>query len=974
MDSLLLPLRSRFKAFATVCVFIALKTSDSGIPIRVQSILQSVPSLTTNDIAVFSGILGSQVLRLFWDFDQSPNDNIDLDRAANSSQHLYASLYAPLQSEPSPPINTDQKRPAKRPRRSQPPKTSDPIRQVTALLSLFDSSIDALFGKAACYESLVARLARENMPQQILAPAGQMSELSMDDLATGLPRQPFYRGQIVSSATLVEPAVEAQHADLQGPSKVHSSVWTALHETRGIEQLYSHQAQAIDLIMEGHDAVVSTATASGKSVIYQLPILDLLLRDAQARILIIYPTKALAQDQLASLKELVAAVPALQHVLVSTLDGDTPSAPNSAGNGSLRTAIRQSASVILTNPDTLHVAMLPGVDRWQPFWACLRMVVIDELHVYQGRLGQHFAHILSRLQRLSTRLQFVACSATTSNPQTHMEQLTHRPDIKVVSSDGSPHGARHLVLWDSLHEPRKPILFRDTAYIAGYLLRHGKRAIVFCKSRRACELALREITDYLDTSEELRPFRSQIMSYRGGYTLQERREIEAAMFSGRLHMVIATSALELGIDVGSLDAVVMVGMPITTASFWQQAGRAGRRSQTALALVIATGTQVDRHVVASAGDGQAVFDRCFAPAEITHDPDVSKEHLQCAAFERPIDVEGDDSQFVRDICGSSSELVGKALTWDAATLRWACPLSCKPCPAAKVSIRSSRPTSEDCWLVVAIANGSQRNAGRRILEEVEATRAMFELYEGGIFLHRGHTYAIELIDADTRTALVTCANVSWHTAKREYLDVVPELALASALPWPHVQYTFGDVEIATTGIGYRRIDSRTRKVVEVVDRMTPRLLAKSRGVWIDLPADIIRKLVQSCYSFEASVHGARHALLSAIGITMGCASTQLSTMCSGHETHHHRAKPPCLVVFELVPTAEEGPLLRSVSESRDIIERAFRRVSSCTCGSGCTECVHLSSGCREQNLGIDRAGAKLILQWLTNDLLTELPT
>ncbi|KAJ2360628.1 ATP-dependent 3'-5' DNA helicase, partial [Coemansia sp. RSA 2611] len=181
-----------------------------------------------------------------------------------------------------------------------------------------------------------------------------MPELSMDDIVTDLQRQPFYSSQIIDAAALTEPAVEAQYADLQGTNKVHSSVWTALRETRGIEQLYSHQAQAIDFIMGGHDIVVSTATASGKSVIYQLPILDLLLRDPQARILIIYPTKALAQDQLASLKELVAAVPALQHVLVSTLDGDTPSAPNSAGNGSQRTVIRQSASVILTNPDTLH--------------------------------------------------------------------------------------------------------------------------------------------------------------------------------------------------------------------------------------------------------------------------------------------------------------------------------------------------------------------------------------------------------------------------------------------------------------------------------------------------------------------------------------------------------------------------------------------------------------------------------------------
>ncbi|KAJ2603991.1 ATP-dependent 3'-5' DNA helicase, partial [Coemansia sp. RSA 1694] len=207
----------------------------------------------------------------------------------------------------------------------------------------------------------------------------------MDDVVADLQRQPFYHGQLVSAA--IDPAVDAQYASLsESSASVDSRAWTALRETRGIEQLYSHQALAIDWIMQGHDVVVSTATASGKSVIYQLPILDLLLRDPQARILIVYPTKALAQDQLSALKELLAHTPALSHVLVSTLDGDTPSAVVGENQ---RAVIRQSASVILTNPDTLHVAMLPGVAQWKPFWACLRMVVIDELHIYQSRLGQH---------------------------------------------------------------------------------------------------------------------------------------------------------------------------------------------------------------------------------------------------------------------------------------------------------------------------------------------------------------------------------------------------------------------------------------------------------------------------------------------------------------------------------------------------------------------------------------------------------
>ncbi|KAJ2636628.1 ATP-dependent 3'-5' DNA helicase [Coemansia sp. RSA 1694] len=553
-----------------------------------------------------------------------------------------------------------------------------------------------------------------------------------------------------------------------------------------------------------------------------------------------------------------------------------------------------------------------------------------------------------------------------------MQQLIHRSDIKVVDTDGSPHGARHLVLWDSLvKEPDSAVTpFSDVAYIAGYLLRCGKRAIVFCKTRQACELTQREISDYLSALADLRPFRSQVMSYRGGYTPRERREIEAAMFSGRTRMVVATSALELGIDVGSLDAVLMVGVPYTTASLWQQAGRAGRRNQAALAMVVATAAPIDRHAVASSSELQtaAVFARCFAPAEITSDSAIAAAHLQCAAFEQPIDASGVDSAFAVEI-SSSGDLVSSALTWDKATLRWACPMSCKPWPAAKVSIRSS--SEKDCWQVVLVAAAASAASAvaRRVLEEMEANRALYVLYEGGIFLHRGQSYAIELVDPETCTALVTHANVSWYTQKRDYTDVVPALALSSAQPKPHVQFIYGDVEVATTGIGYKRIDSRTRKVVETVDRLSPRLSRKSRGVWVDLPAAVSRSLVQHGYAVEASMHGAQHALLTAVCSVICCASTQLATRCIGHEMAHCRDKPLCLVVYEISADDSEGPLSRAVALSSEIVELACRRATTCLCGDGCVECVLLSAGCREQNRDIDCAGARLILRWLSSNFI-----
>ncbi|KAJ2909197.1 ATP-dependent 3'-5' DNA helicase, partial [Coemansia aciculifera] len=339
-------LRRRFKAFATVCVFIALKNGNESAPLRAQVLLQSVPSLTTNDIAVFSGILGSKVLRLYW---ATPNDDLD---CADYEPCLYFDFKLDEKEE-------EENRPTKRQRQRR--KTTsvlipDPVRRVTALLTTFDATIQE---SGDTEESLASKyLPPPLQPQK----SATNDNISMDDVVADLSQQPFYRSQIVSAT--VDPAVTAQYTTSHDHLSMDSSVWAALLETRGIEQLYSHQAQAIDFLMQGHDVVVSTATASGKSVIYQLPILDLLIRDPQARILVVYPTKALAQDQLAALKELIAHIPALCNVLVSTLDGDTPATPATSNKSqNQRAVIRMSASVILTNPDTLHVAMLPGVAR-----------------------------------------------------------------------------------------------------------------------------------------------------------------------------------------------------------------------------------------------------------------------------------------------------------------------------------------------------------------------------------------------------------------------------------------------------------------------------------------------------------------------------------------------------------------------------------------------------------------------------------
>ncbi|KAJ1767990.1 ATP-dependent 3'-5' DNA helicase [Coemansia sp. RSA 1843] len=688
--------------------------------------------------------------------------------------------------------------------------------------------------------------------------------------------------QMTSTYETTVPSAPAVYAD--PTSTIDGRLWTALRQACGIEHLYSHQAQAIDCVLSSRrNVVVSTATASGKSVIYQVPVLQSLLDDPQATALLVFPTKALAQDQLSALRNLAEHIPGLHNVVIDTLDGDQD-------NSDRRRAIRDTASVILTNPDTLHAAMLPNTSGWRWFWLRLRLVVIDEMHVYQAQFGQHVSHILRRLQRQLGWIQgtrdnarFIACSATTSNPAEHMQALTGLTDIDVVDSDGSPRGTKHMALWDNHSKCRSAIL--SSCSIAVQLLSYGLRTIVFCKYRQTCELVFREISDVLDQSPRLRMLQSQIMSYRAGYTAGERRAIERSIFSGDTRLVVATSALELGIDIGSLDAVVMVGVPLSAASLWQQAGRAGRRTNDSLAIVVATSTAIDRRTVDTP---EGLFDRNFAPASISTEPSINAAHLQCAAFEIPFSLD--------ELCDTDG------LCWDSVTQKWICALSYKPWPPEKVPIRSIQQTD---WEVVETRNSK----APVLLEELDGYHALFALYEGGILLHRGHSFSIDKVDAELHMALVSKVDVSWYTEQRDYIDVVPLMAMKSRPlsndPLFKLDYLYGELNVTATVFGYKRIDTKSRKVLEYVKHISPPLTIKTRGVWVDIPLAIAHTLASRNHNVEASIHAAQHALIAEMSsLVDGCMSQALCTECKSPLAK--RSKIPRLIIYEKNPVAN-GP-------------------------------------------------------------------
>lgn len=886
-------LRKLFKVFATLSAFISLKQQDSR-SIRYNSIKQL--GVSHKDLAIFSGVLGGSILQLMWLTEEEIEQDISYCLAADTEYELCYIL------DPTKSNNT---------KRRRIDKTA--AQTVAGLVELFDRNLDSL-------ETPFEELVQQHLPANPMSQTPNASPIPITKLLDELKDSPFYHSQIIDVATKILPSAKPQFKDLDN---VRQEVWEAVSRWKpGFSQLYLHQAQSIQYILDGHDVVTSTATASGKSLIYQLPILQHLLADPEARILILFPTKALAQDQLSTLRELVNSTDQLSgDTLVCTYDGDSDSKD--------RRKIRERARVVLTNPDSLHTAMLPNHTGWRQFWMHLKMVVIDELHVYQGQFGQHLSCILARLQRFCHGLQFVASSATTSNPQEHLQQLIHRTPVKSVAVDGSSHGERHMVLWDR-HKSN------DMPQIASHLLSGGLRTIVFCKTRQQCELTYRDIIDKLDTTPHLRSLKPLVMSYRGGYSASERREIERDMFEGHTRMVVATSALELGIDIGSLDVVVMLGVPYSSASLWQQAGRAGRQRNSSLAMVVATGHATDRMAVNTPED---LFKREFAPAHISFEPSITMSHLQCAAFERPISL-AEDSKFLEQLgIKDPSTYMGEPwLQWDSIHGKFTCALHFKPWPSANVSIRSGQQQQDNEWYVML---------GGRLLETLSTLRAVFTIYEGGIFLHRGQTYSVDQVDSDSRVALVSLAHVSWYTESRDFKDVRPQKAIQTSRDLPVAHY--GEMEIFARTIGYKRIDSQTKKVVEMVDHLSPAITLTTKGIWIQVSKEIAQELANKDLDVEASIHGAQHLVMWAISRTVGCTMDELGTECKSPLAT--RPKVPRLVVYEQQPV-RGGPTQRCLSSIKRILELAA------------TGDVYLQS-CTEQNQCLSQPGALLILQRIT---------
>jgi DEAD/DEAH box helicase domain-containing protein len=718
-----------------------------------------------------------------------------------------------------------------------------------------------------------------------------------------------------------EPSRTARREPL--PADLHTSVVQVL-DARGVDGMYVHQAETWEWVTRGESVVVTTGTASGKSLAFSLPVLDAIARDPAARALFLYPTKALAQDQARWLAGL-----GLRGLRPAIYDGDTPI--------ERRAHIRRSANAILTNPDMLHVGVLPHHDRWGDVLHNLRVVVVDEAHVYRGIFGSHVANVLRRLRRLALAYGaepvFVLASATIANAGELATRLTGL-DVRVVATDTSPRAEREVVLWNpelldaELGVRASPL--GDAARLLAGLVDRGMRTICFTKSRKAAELVHRFASDRLDpaTARRLAP-------YRAGYTPEQRREIERRLVEGELLGVTATEALELGIDVGSLDCAISVGFPGTVASLRQQWGRAGRRTR-GLAVLIASEDGLDQFFV---NEPAALLERTAEAALIDHaTPRILDGHVLAAAYEGPLTVAD------ADVLGPEAlERAGvlPELEPTAAGYVW----RGRDTPAARLSLRSGDP---EAFVIVDEETGT-------MLGTAERERAYSTVHEGAVYLHLGDQYGVTSLDLDARAALVRQVTVDWYTqARKETATTIVESLRARRVAG--IELHHGRVAVSEQVVGFQRKAIADGSVIDTTPLDLPETSFETEGVWFS-PGDDLLRGIGTMPTLVSALHAAEHSLISLLPLFAMCDRWDIGGLSTNV---HEQTGRPTVFVYE-GHAGGVGIAERGFDCFADWVADTARLLARCPCRSGCPSCVQ-SPKCGDINELLDKTAARTLLE------------
>jgi len=716
-----------------------------------------------------------------------------------------------------------------------------------------------------------------------------------------------------------EPAREPKLEPL--PRELHPRVREAL-EAQAVTGLYRHQAQAWEAAARGEHLIVTTGTASGKTLAFNLPVLDALTREPKLRALYLYPTKALAQDQARALHAF--GLPRLRPAIY---DGDT--------EAERRWQIRKWANVVLTNPDMLHVGVLPHHDRWGDVLANLRYVVVDEAHVYRGVFGSHVANVLRRLRRLArvygAEPQFLLASATIANPGELARSLLG-VDATEIGDDGAPRAERTVALWnppliDAELGLRASALGEASRLMAG-LVGRGLRTICFAKSRRAAELVHRFTAQRLGDASALSP-------YRAGYTPAQRREIERRLVNGELLGVSATNALELGIDIGLLDCAISVGFPGTVASLRQQWGRAGRRSH-GLAVLVASEDALDQYFMR---EPEALLGRRVEAAILDHaNTRVLDGHVRAAAFEAPLDDA--DRATLGDAALERAPLL-RELTQTPAGFVWAG----RDYPAARTPLRS---TSPDSFTVVDVSTGA-------LLGLVEREKAYSSVHEGAVYLHLGESYLVRELDLQARTALVEPFREDYYTQPKKETSTAIEQARRTERRLG-LELSFGAVSVTEQVVAFQKKAARDGATFETLPLELPETTFETEAVWY-LPEPEQLEGIDRMPALLGALHAAEHAMIALLPLWAMCDRWDIGGLSTNV---HFQTGRPTVFVYD-GHAGGVGLAERGFGVFEGWVADTARLLQGCPCADGCPSCVQ-SPKCGNLNEMLDKRAALTLLR------------
>jgi DEAD/DEAH box helicase domain-containing protein len=739
--------------------------------------------------------------------------------------------------------------------------------------------------------------------------------MKFDAFLAELERDRDYRGQMIHVQSV--PAREPRFADPAAPLPAPLAAGLA---RLGVDRLYLHQARALDLAREGRDFCVVTGTASGKTMCYNLPVLERLLTDPETTALYLFPTKALAQDQLGTLKRWADLDPAVGSALrPATYDGDTPRHN--------RRKIRTEANVILSNPDMLHVGVLPYHPRWATFFQRLKVVVVDELHLYRGIFGSNVAMVLRRLARVcahyGSRPQFIGASATIANPAELARSLTGR-ECETVDTDGAPRGPRLFVLWNPPVFGRDGLARRSANMEATDLLvrlvERGVQTVVFTKARVVAELVYRYARERL--AEIDKSLATKVRAYRGGYLPEDRREIEQALFTGKLLGVASTNALELGIDVGTLDASILVGFPGTIASTWQQSGRAGRGQDQALTILVAYNDPIDQYLMHMPDYffGRSVEHGVIDP----ENPYILASHLRCAAAELPLAPE-DERRF-----GEPAARVADALEAEGELLRiddrryW----SSTAQPSQETDLRT---ISNDTFSIVR-AGGAKP----QVIGQVDSISAPELVYPNAIYLHEGESFLVRDLDFEGKVAYVEPADTDYYTQPilSDKCHVVEERERKAE---PGLTACFGEMDVTWATVAFKKIKYYTNENIGQAALDLPAQTLRTTGLWCMPDGELMDDVRAAGLKPVEGLVGVRNLMLVCLPMLAMCDRRDLSGIVESSNT----GRPTAFIYDRFLGGlgfAEKG-----YARIGELLAMCRELLTECPCEEGCPSCVGLAN-------------------------------